>query len=398
MNIGMILNGEYPPDIRVEKECDALIQNKQNNIFILSGTKELRPDIKKQGIYKNVVVCYTAFDYPDKTRKNLNRIKKEIGIQTLVQKKILEFVNDYKIDVIHAHDLPMANAAMKIARIKKIPLISDLHENYPFYQLIGQKKNILNFKKWLKIEKKTTHYSDFIITTCDEMKNRIIREHKVNPQKIVVVSNVYADEFRNFKVHDFIEDKYKKRKMFLYSGIINIGKGCKTLIEAITYLKKYPEILLCLVGVSKEDKKIKYLRDMVSYEKVEDQVEFVQWQPLDKIYSYIMSSYACIVPFERNMQNDCSSPHKLFQYLACGKPVIVSDCPSIANIIVQNRCGLVFKSGDSKDLAEKILALYRNNQMQNIMGKNGAETVKNKYNFSIEGEKILSLYKKIIPG
>jgi len=394
MNIGMILNGAYPPDIRVEKECNALLKG-GFNIYILSGIKGLRPDIKKERIYNNTTVCYTAFNYYDRTRKNLNQMKNFCGMQTLVQKKILQFIADYNIDIIHAHDLPMANVAMKIARIKKIPFVSDLHENYPYYQLIGRKKSMLKFKKWFKIEKRVVRVSNFVIATCDEMKNRIIQQHKVNSSKIRVVSNVYADEFKNLRVDDFIITKYEKRKMFLYSGVINAQKGCKTLIEAISYLKQYPEILLCLVGVSKEDKKIKKFRDMVSDRKIGNQVEFIQWQPIEQIYSYIMASYACIVPFERNIQNNCSSPHKLFQYMACGKPVVVSDCPSIANIVNKNKCGLVFKGGSSRDLAEKILTLSKNNQMCSAMGKNGMDIVKNRYNFDIEGKNLICLYKEI---
>lgn len=394
MNIGMILNGEYPPDIRITKECDALAKYGVN-VFVLSSIKGIRPNLKTEKTYRNATVCYTAFDYPDRIRKFLNKVRKITGMQTLLQRKILRFIDDYKIDVIHAHDLPMADAAVKPARIKKITLVSDLHENYPYLQMSGKKKSTLKFKRWFRVEKRTVRSSSFVIVTCNEMKNRIIQEHGTNPQKIIVVSNVYGDEFENLKVNDILVDKYKKRKMFLYTGILNQRKGAKTLIEAIYHLKEYPEILLCLVGVSKEDKKIRTLRDMVSCRKIENQVEFVQWQSIDRIYSYIMASYACIVPFERNIQNDCSSPHKLFQYMACGKPVIVSDCPSIANIVNQNNCGLVFAGGNSKDLSKKMLFLCTHPEVSSIMGKNGRDIIRNRYNFKIEGEKLFNLYKKI---
>ncbi len=388
MNIGMILDGEYPPDIRVEKECSALSKNGLN-IFVLSCIKGQKPYIKIEKKYKNATVCYTAFDYPDKIRKILRR-------RTLLQRKILQFIDDYKIDVIHAHDLPVANAALKPARIKKILLVSDLHENYPYCQIIGRRKSILKFKRWFRIEKRVVRKSNFVITTCDEMKKRIVYDHSINPRKIIVVSNVYGDEFENIKVDESIVNKYKNRKMFLYAGVINTRKGCKTLIEAACYLKQYPEILLCLVGVSKIDEKIRKLQDMVSCRKIENQVEFVQWQPSDRIYSYIMASHACIVPFERNIQNDCSSPHKLFQYMACGKPVIVSDCPSIANIVKKNNCGLVFEGGNSRDLAEKMLVLYKNSHMCSVMGKNGRDMVEHRYNFKVEGEKLFNLYRKMV--
>ena len=390
----MILNGEFPPDIRVEKECDVLLKAKLN-VFILSCVKGLRSNTKREKKYKNITICYTAFRYPDKVRKNLDNVKNFLGMWTLLQKKILQFIDEYGIDVIHAHDLPVAEATVKAIRKRKIPVVSDFHENYPYLQISGKKKSIIKFRKWFKIERRTVRASNFVITTCDEMKNRIINEHRTHPQKIITLSNVYANEFNNLKLHESILNKYKQRKMFLYTGVINQRKGCKTLIEAVYYLKKHPEILLCLVGFSKNNEKMKKLQDLVSFGKIENQIEFVEWQPIDKIYSYIIASYACIVPFERNVQNDCCSPHKLFQYMACGKPVIVSDCPSIANIVDRNHCGLVFEGGNSKNLAEKMLALYTDNQMCILMGENGRNAVKNKYNFRIEGEKLLNLYREI---
>src|SRR5690606_15633903 len=47
------------------------------------------------------------------------------------EKEILAFIDEFGIDVIHAHDLYMAPASASAARKKNLPLVIDLHENYP---------------------------------------------------------------------------------------------------------------------------------------------------------------------------------------------------------------------------------------------------------------------------
>ena len=76
------------------------------------------------------------------------------------------------------------------------------------------------------------------------------------------------------------------------------------------------------------------------------------------------------------------------------RPLIVSDCKPQQKIILEEECGLVFKSNDSEDLAEKICLLYNNEKLRKEMGINGKKAIENKYNIQFAGKNLVNLYSE----
>lgn len=77
------------------------------------------------------------------------------------------------------------------------------------------------------------------------------------------------------------------------------------------------------------------------------------------------------------------------------KPVLVSDCKPIKRIVEETASGLIFKSGKPKDLARKIINLYRNKDLRLLYGQKGYDAVMNHYNWEKESKKLISLYKSL---
>lgn len=66
------------------------------------------------------------------------------------------------------------------------------------------------------------------------------------------------------------------------------------------------------------------------------------------------------------------SPLKLFESLACGRPVIVTDLPSLAQFVTENQCGLVVPVDDCRSLAEAVSALSSDPELARQLGCRGA--------------------------
>ena len=80
------------------------------------------------------------------------------------------------------------------------------------------------------------------------------------------------------------------------------------------------------------------------------------------------------------------------------KPVIVSNCNSIMNVIESEKAGLVFRSGDADDLADKISQIYIDKKLGKDLGKNGKNAVYETYNWKANAKKINNLYSRIEKG
>ena len=78
-----------------------------------------------------------------------------------------------------------------------------------------------------------------------------------------------------------------------------------------------------------------------------------------------------------------------------GKPVIVSDCRPLKRIVEETQAGLVFRSGDAQDLADKIIALYRDGALREVLGQRGHEAALNRYSWKRESRKIITLYEEL---
>lgn len=76
-------------------------------------------------------------------------------------------------------------------------------------------------------------------------------------------------------------------------------------------------------------------------------------------------------------------------------PVIVSNCNSIMNIVESEQAGLIFKSGDPTDLAEKIRQIYEDKNLAREFGENGRNVIYHSRNWSKNTIRLNDLYIKI---
>jgi len=76
--------------------------------------------------------------------------------------------------------------------------------------------------------------------------------------------------------------------------------------------------------------------------------------------------------------------------MACGTPVIVSDTVGAKDYVIESENGLIFKTGDYRDLTDKILAVSKMDIGK--MGKNAAKHIAENYNI----EKVADNFYKIL--
>ena len=90
-------------------------------------------------------------------------------------------------------------------------------------------------------------------------------------------------------------------------------------------------------------------------------VRFVGTVAHQSVPLYIAASDVCVAPFtaERNLSSGVSAL-KVYEYLACARPVIVSDVPGAANLVAEYGSGVTVPPDDPGSLASAINAVVRN--------------------------------------
>ena len=157
--------------------------------------------------------------------------------------------------------------------------------------------------------------------------------------------------------------KKKKRNTFFKDSrslkIINIArftsqKDHLTLLKAVNFLKKILKIKLIIVGRGSCENK---MRNFIYKNNLEKIV---------KIYGYTQNPYPYLKQSNLFVLSSKFEglPNVLLESLVLGRFVISSNCPTgPKEILLGNRGGLLFKPGNYKDLAKKILFFYKNKKI-----------------------------------
>jgi len=101
-----------------------------------------------------------------------------------------------------------------------------------------------------------------------------------------------------------------------------------------------------------------------------------------------------LVMFQPGFRSHTDSlPHKLFDYMLAGLPVIVPDFGvEVANIVRDAGCGVLVDPSDSRAVANALGRLAADAEERRRMGDNGRRSVLEKYNWEAEARRLVGMY------
>jgi len=308
--------------------------------------------------------------------------------RTAIERAIAE----HSPDIIQAHDMFVAGSAL--AARPPIPVVLDLHEHYPAATEVYRtayptlKRALFGaFQYRRRMERIETRYinkSALTLTVTEEATERVI--NKCPSATVATVPNV---ERQGFGVAGSVADEPRRADEFsmTYVGSFENHRGLDTVVRAVALMKN-PFLKVELIGARDSDY-VRWLRDEIVRLNIGDSVVLHEWIPSDEVSRAIDSADLAVVPHAPNDQTNATLPHKLFQYMTRGKPVLVSSCPPLAKHIRAADSGFVFTAGDERDCARAITeALERRGDLQQL-GENGRRYVTEKMNWELVSEPAL---------
>ncbi|MBW6518383.1 MAG: glycosyltransferase family 4 protein [ANME-2 cluster archaeon] len=111
---------------------------------------------------------------------------------------------------------------------------------------------------------------------------------------------------------------------------------------------------------------------------VEKKVIFTGMVPYSEVPKYISAMDVCIMPFREGAISEMAVPLKLFEYMACGKPVLSARLQGIHGVAGER---VLYASGRD-ELKQKILALYEDEGLRKRLGAQGRRFVEENYDWS----------------
>lgn len=191
-----------------------------------------------------------------------------------------------------------------------------------------------------------------IVVVTERLKKKFIEEYKIPARKIVVARDaVDLAKFASVKkdgslwLHHGIP---MGKKIVLYSGTLAVEKGVDTLAEASAYVPEDVQIVF-LGGTQEQVGTFKEKYAHIKNISILGRVEYAD------VSRYITSADVLILPDSalHTYSNLYTSPMKLFEYMASGRPIVASRIPSLSEVLSEDSA-VFFESGNPQSLALKI--------------------------------------------
>ena len=316
--------------------------------------------------------------------KGLNRLSAYFTSYRFI-KKIL---SDYQIDIAFVYSI-VNNIKGTIRACKELD-IPMIHRTFDVVHELMEEKYLS--KLVYKIEKESYPKFNLVIANTPFMKTWS-KEMGAN-NVIVIPQGVDASIMKKLAKDKELQKNLKisnQDRVVMYLGSIHSISGLPFILNSIPkIIQTTPNFKLLIVGGGIY---LENLKDISKKLKIEDKVIFVGYVPYVDIPRYCSLAELCINPFEITDMTNKLSPAKIFDLLACGKPILATPLEGMLHDFPKESNTVIYE--DLQFFPEKMIELLKSNSLDNI-GKLGLEYVVKNFTWDIVTKKMLNEFDNMI--
>ncbi len=242
------------------------------------------------------------------------------------------------------------------------------------------------------ILKKATH---LLLTSISHKKFIQKRQKFLSNNQITIIRNTVNPSRISFtKDPKLIADlKLQDKFVIVYSGQVIKTYGFHTLIKAFeTISKKFPQIHVLIIGVYPKLAYKQQLQKYISLKKLNSNITLLKTIPYSEVPRYLTLGDIAIIPWDYSPVTNIAAPNKLFEYMACGLPIIASVLDGLTEIIQHQKNGFIFYPNDVNSLITTLEEAISESDLQK-MGQFNRKLIETKYNLKMYIRKLLVLFQ-----
>lgn len=296
-------------------------------------------------------------------------------------KNCARFIKENKIEIVHTHDFYTNVFGISAARLANVKLkIASKRETE------GVRSGSQKF-----IEKQIFKLADKVVVNAEAVKKYLISQN-VNERKIDVIYNGLDLERLTPKTadHPTIRQNFKlpvEENIKFVTLVANLRHEVKNqrmfLRTAERVGKIYPNAHFVLAG----EGELRGEMELAAREmNIADRVHFTG--RCEKVPELLKISEICVLTsFYEGFSNS------ILEYMAAGKPVVATNVGGASEAIIEGRTGFLVESNDDEKMANCLIEFLQNAEKAAEFGRNGKQTVVEKFSTQSQLRNVLALYK-----
>jgi len=300
-------------------------------------------------------------------------------------------------DVFYAISTPLTTpaAAAVAARIRGVPWVLEVRDLWPDVPIqMGAVPSSIFGDALRWVEHRLYHAAAHVVAVSPDMATHI-RSIGLPPSKVTMLpqgTDLALLDRPAAPSPNALRDEYDltARHIVLYAGAFGRANDIPTLLAAADRLGDRPDTSVVFVGhgYHKPD-----IQDAV---RRHSHVHCIPPQPRHRIMPWFRLAAVSVVSFLDRPVLGTNAPAKLFDSLAAGTPVIVTNPGWMTRLVRAHKCGWAVPPSAPEALAEQIAAVLDRPGARRAAGEHGAALARSHFDRASQAPQLASIFRTAI--
>lgn len=282
-----------------------------------------------------------------------------------------------KKDLLLSNDLDTLLPNYLVSILQKKKIIYDSHELFPEIPELVHKPFVK--KCWTKLEAWILPKLKNTYTVCNSIADFYDEKYNTRFETILNLPNK-----KELKLGEF-PFKTKGKKIIIYQGAVNIGRGLELMIDTMEFLENCIFVVIGYGDIYKE------LVKKVEIKNLSHRIHFLGKIPPSELHKITpLANLGLSIEEDLGLNYRFALPNKIFDYIQAEVPILVSNLPEMKMISINYNVGEIVRNRKPIELAKQIEGLIEKDF------SDGLKKAKKELIWENQEEKLISIFNKSI--
>ncbi len=271
--------------------------------------------------------------------------------------------------VVLTRDLGVASALLHLPRSARPPIVFESHGFAPAVAealptlLSGARPASRRKRRRLSArERRVWREADAYVTITRALAADLTERFGTRRLLETIPDGVRIEEPRRFEPL-----AWNQTPLVAYAGHLYPWKGVDVLLRALALL---PDVRGLVVGGHPDESDLPRTQELARELGLADRIDFVGWVAPASVRGHLARADLLVLPnVATSISSRYTSPLKLFEYLAAGKPIVGSDLPALREVLRPGENAVLVEAGSPDALAAGMRQVFEDRRLAERMAR-----------------------------